>query len=72
MEGRLVDRRWLEAFLRSRTARGLLRVQVGFSLIRSWSADVQVPRGSVVHLFDILLYRMSNQEKSFAEWLRER
>jgi len=61
-----------ERILRSRTMRGIFRIHVGFSLVRTWSLDVQIPRGTVFHFFDYLLYRRTDQEEPFEEWVRKR
>jgi hypothetical protein len=62
----------LERILRSRVARGIFRIHMGLSLIRSWSKDVQVPQGTAIHLFDYLLYQKTNKDKPFKEWLKTR
>jgi hypothetical protein len=61
-----------ERMLRSRTMRGIFHIQVGFSLVRSWALDVQIHRGTAIHFFDYLLYRRTNQEEPFEEWVRRR
>lgn len=61
-----------ERVLRSRAVRGLIRIHAGGSLVRSWSADAQIPRGSSVHLFDYLLYRRSDTDQPFEAWLETR
>jgi hypothetical protein len=61
-----------ERILRSRTMRGILRIHVGFSLIRSWSMDVQVPRRTAIHPFDYLLYHRTGEEEPFEEWIGKR
>jgi hypothetical protein len=61
-----------ERILRSRMARGVLRVHVGFALVRSWSIDVRSPGTTSIHLFDYLLYRRSDPEEPFEEWLKKR
>jgi len=61
-----------ERILRSRIIRGIFRIQVGFSFVRTWSMDVQVPRGTTIHFFDYLLYRRTNKGESFEEWIRKR
>jgi hypothetical protein len=61
-----------ERFLRSRAARGIFRIHVGFALVRNWATDTQVPRGTSIHLFDYLLYRRTDQQEPFEEWVRKR
>jgi hypothetical protein len=61
-----------ERILRSRTMRGIVRIHAGGSLVRTWSGDIQIPRGTTLHLFDYLLYRRSGREKPLKEWLKER
>jgi hypothetical protein len=61
-----------ERILRSRMARGVLRVHVGFALVRSWSMDVRSPGMTSFHLFDCLLYRRTDREQPFEEWVKER
>jgi hypothetical protein len=34
--------------------------------------DVQMPQGTTIHLFDYLLYRRTNKEEPFEEWLGKR
>ena len=62
----------LERILRSRWVRGIVRIHAGVSLVRSWSQDVQVPRGTSIHLFDYLLYRRTGAEEPFEEWIQQR
>lgn len=64
--------RFWERILRSRIIRDIFRIQVGFSFVRIWSMDVQMPRGTTIHLFDYLLYRRTNKEEPFEQWIRER
>jgi hypothetical protein len=61
-----------ERILRSRVARGVFRVHVGFASARSWALDVRSPRATSIHLFDYLLYRRTDREEPFEEWLRNR
>lgn len=63
---------WPERILRSRIIRGIFRLHIGVSFIRTWSGDVQVPHGTTVHLFDYLLYRRTGTEEPFMEWVRKR
>ncbi|MFB6151964.1 MAG: hypothetical protein ABEJ40_09180 [Haloarculaceae archaeon] len=61
-----------DSVLRSRTLRGLIRIQAGFSLVRSHYFDVRIPEGTSAHLFDVLLYRREDPDASFVEWLDQR
>jgi hypothetical protein len=61
-----------ERILRSRVMRGIFRLHMGASLVRSWSRDVQVPLGTSVHLFDYLLYRRTDRKEPFVEWVKNR
>lgn len=61
-----------ERTLRSRKLRGLVRIHVGGSLVRSHYLDTRVPDGTSAHLFDILLYRREAPEESFTEWREHR
>jgi hypothetical protein len=61
-----------EKILRSRTLRGIFRIHMGCSIVRSWSRDIEIPSGSSVHLFDYLLYRKTNQGEPFDEWIKTR
>jgi hypothetical protein len=60
-----------ERILRSRIARGIFRIHMGVSLIRSWSLDIQEPPGTSIHLFDYLLYRKTNKGETFQEWIKK-
>jgi len=60
-----------ERILRSRIMRGIFRIQVGRSFFRVWSKDVRIPPRTTVHLFDYLLYRKTNEEEPFEEWIRK-
>jgi hypothetical protein len=53
-------------------ARGILRIHVGYALVRSWALDTQSPPATSVHLFDYLLYRRSDREVPFEEWVKTR
>jgi hypothetical protein len=64
--------RFVERVRRSRMLRGIVRLHAGFSLVRSWAADVRITRGTAVHLFDYLLYRIADTDEPFEEWLRTR
>jgi hypothetical protein len=61
-----------ERILRSRLARGVFRIHVGFAFVRSWSADVRSPHATSIHLFDYLLYRMTDRAQPYEEWVKER
>lgn len=61
-----------ERILRSRLARGVCRIHVGFASVRSWAADVRRPHTTSIHLFDCLLYRMTDRAQSFEDWVKER
>jgi len=61
-----------ERILGSRILRGIFRIHVEFSLIRSWSMDVQIPSGSAIHLFDYLLYHKTDKVEPFDEWIKTR
>jgi hypothetical protein len=61
-----------ERVLRSRVIRGIVHIQAGFSLVRSWFMDVQVPQGTAIHLFDYLLYRRTKMEEPFEVWIKKR
>ena len=61
-----------ERILRSRLVRGIFHVQVGLSMVRSWALDVQIPKGTRVHLFDILLWRRTGREEPLKEWVKKR
>ena len=61
-ENRSKRRGTIERILRSRIARGIFRLHMGFSIFRSWSNDIQIPPKSSIHLFDYLLDRSANQE----------
>jgi hypothetical protein len=61
-----------ERILRSRVARGVFRVHVGFAFVRSWALDGRSPRATSIHLFDYLLYRPTNREEPFEEWVKKR
>lgn len=61
-----------ERILRSRVARGVLRIHVGYALVRSWALDKQTPHAKSIHLFDYLLYRRTEREEPFEEWVKTR
>lgn len=61
-----------ERILRSRIARGIFRIHMGGSLVRTWSLDIQEPPGTSIHLFDYLLYRKTNKGETFLEWIKKR
>ena len=61
-ENRSKQRGTIERILHSRIARGIFRLHMGLSIIRSWSNDIQIPPKSSIHLFDYLLDRSTNQE----------
>jgi hypothetical protein len=62
----------LERLFRSRILRGIVHIHAGFSLVRSWALDIQIPHGTAVHLFDFWLYRLTGSKEPFQEWVRER
>ncbi|AEC52816.1 hypothetical protein PNA2_1902 [Pyrococcus sp. NA2] len=37
-----------------RILKGIIRINIGFSLYRSWILGKQWPKGTSVHLFDII------------------
>jgi len=61
-----------ERILRSRLARGIIRVHVGLALARSWALDTQIPPGTSIHLFDYLLYRKTDRHEPFDRWVETR
>jgi hypothetical protein len=63
---------WWERILRSRAARGLFRIHVGWALVRSWALDARTPEATSIHLFDYLLYRRTDTEEPFEEWVKMR
>jgi hypothetical protein len=50
----------------------MFRIHVGFASVRSWSADVRIPHTTSIHLFDYVLYRMTDRAQSFENWVKER
>ncbi|MFT4889286.1 MAG: hypothetical protein ACI9YT_000195 [Halobacteriales archaeon] len=61
-----------DGVLRSRKLRGIVRIQAGFSLVRSHYADVRSPERTSAHLFDVMLYRREDPDEPFEEWIEHR
>jgi hypothetical protein len=61
-----------ERILRSRVARGIVRIHIGYALFRSWAMDTQIPHATSIHLFDYLLYRRTDMEEPFEAWVKKR
>jgi hypothetical protein len=50
----------------------VFRIHVGFALVRSWVLDTRSPHATSIHLFDYLLYRRTDREEPFEEWVKTR
>ncbi|AZO95456.1 hypothetical protein [Halocella sp. SP3-1] len=64
-----------EKFLRSKKIRGIIRINLGFSLFRSHLFDINIPKGTSIYFFDYLLYKKTARKKSFKDfkkWLDAR
>lgn len=61
----------LERVLCSLVMRSVFRIQVGASLFRIWSVDLEIPEERSLHLFDYLLYHKTGRGKPFNDWVKE-